>query len=196
MKVKEFVKLEKRLLPDLPGFAIKRSLMFMVPVGDILRGIDFDPSGFDKRAFYVEVFAMPLFVPTKYLSFNFGDRLRFAGIDGFDADDPELLGKLKAAIRQDAGASLAQAGAGLEFADLARTKSMGNPHTPKAIAFALARAGRTEEAIGVIDQLLPHLDLESHWQRDIDTLCRTLKAKLLKSPVGAGGLETWKRDCP
>ena len=50
MKVKEFVKLENRLLPDLPGFAIKRSLMFMVPVGILLRTFADHPSGFEQEA--------------------------------------------------------------------------------------------------------------------------------------------------
>ena len=53
MRAKDFVTLEKRLLPNLPNFTIKGPLLFIVPIGHTLRGFHFDGSSFDKKAFYV-----------------------------------------------------------------------------------------------------------------------------------------------
>jgi hypothetical protein len=46
---KEFVAIEKRLLPDFPGFAVKGTLMFIQPLGNTLRGFHWEPSAFSKR---------------------------------------------------------------------------------------------------------------------------------------------------
>ena len=78
MTTKEFVSLEKRLLPELPGFAIKGPLMLIRPVECMLRGISFEGSSFDKTSFYVTMFVMPLCVPTNHLYLNFGSRVRRA----------------------------------------------------------------------------------------------------------------------
>src|SRR5207249_2828862 len=75
MTTKEFIALAKSLMLDLPGFTFKGRLMFIKPVKQVLRGICFEPSAFDKRAFYVNVFALPLCVPTRHLYFNFGKRV-------------------------------------------------------------------------------------------------------------------------
>ena len=76
MKTREFVNLEKRLLQDLPGFAIKGSLMFISPVGHTLRGFCFDTSGFDKRAFYLWSLFMPPVCAFKICSFYFWAKTR------------------------------------------------------------------------------------------------------------------------
>ena len=70
MTTKEFIALEKSLLPDLPDFAVKGPLMFIPPAERLLRGISFEGSSFDKTSFYVTVFVMPLCIPTKHLYFN------------------------------------------------------------------------------------------------------------------------------
>src|ERR1700730_11760587 len=102
MKTKEFVAIEKALLPELPDFAIKGSMMLMRPVEYVLRGICFEGSDFDKTSFCVNVFALPPCVPTKHLYFIFGSRLRIAGADRWNANDPDVIAELGEAIRRDA----------------------------------------------------------------------------------------------
>jgi hypothetical protein len=51
LTTREFVSLEKSLLPELPGFAIKGPLMFIPPAERLLRGISFEGSSFDKTSF-------------------------------------------------------------------------------------------------------------------------------------------------
>src|SRR5215469_13812914 len=98
MKIKDFVALEKRLLPALPGFAIKRDLMFIPPVDHTLCGFSFESSGFDKAAFYVGAFFLPLCVPRKYFSFNLGHRVG----SGWEISNPALECELASAMQKDA----------------------------------------------------------------------------------------------
>src|ERR1022692_1005569 len=103
MTTKQLVALETSLLPELPGFAIKGWLMLLHPLGSLLRGICFERSGFDKHAFYPNVFVMPLCVPTPHVTLNFGFRLRDQrGMDGWDIETPGVAGELLASIKAEA----------------------------------------------------------------------------------------------
>ena len=95
MTTKEFVSLEKSLLPEFPGFAIKGPLMFIPPAERLLRGISFEGSSFDKTSFSVSMFVMPLCVPTKHLYLNFGNRVRHkGGGDRWNMEMPNLVTEL------------------------------------------------------------------------------------------------------
>jgi hypothetical protein len=193
MKTKQFVAIQTKLLPELPGFAIKGNMLLMCPVEEILRGIYFEGSDFDQSSFYVNVFALPLCVPTKHLYFNFGNRLRIAGADRWNATVPKELAELGTVIRRDAVPFLLRTESLLGFVEVAKSSSSVNPHTPMAIAFSLARAGRTDEAAIVLDQLLPQLDLKVAWQREIADQVTALRAKLAANPSEAlQQLEAWK----
>jgi hypothetical protein len=70
----------------------------------------------------------------------------------------------------------------LDFAEMARSFSFSNPHTPRAIGFALARAGRSNEAVHVLDQVLTQMDREVQWQRAIANQSKYLRDKLIADP--------------
>jgi hypothetical protein len=194
MTTRQFVAIEKTLVPELPGFAIKGSLIFARPIKEVLRGINFEGSGFDKTSFYVTVFALPLCVPTTHLYFLIGNRLRIGGADRWNSSNPDELAELGGVIKRDAVPFLSAAESLLGFVELAQSFS-GNPHTPKLIAFALARAGRFGDAISVLDQLLPHLDLKVEWQSEIAELAKTLRAKLVSDPEEAQQqLKAWEAE--
>jgi len=193
MKKKEFETLGRRLLPDLPGFAVKGELLFAQPIAQILRGVCFDRS-IDTRSFYVEVFVQPLFVPSKHLVFNFGRRLG-GGCRSWNADAPDVIAELSAELRRDALPFLSHVESVLDFVEVAKSFSSANPHTPKAIAFALARAGQTSQAVEVLDQLLSQLDLNVAWQREIADQAKALKAKLVTNPIEAQQqLDAWEAE--
>jgi hypothetical protein len=196
MTTNKFVSLEKQLLPDLSGFAIKGRLMFMPPVESVLRGIHFEGSAFDKTSFSVTVFVMPLCVPTEYLYFNFGKRLRH-GAKGalWQIGEPDMLVELTSAVKLQAVPFLSRVESLLDFVEVARSFSSGNPHTPRAIAFALARAGQSGPAAVVLDKLLNRLDMSVAWQRQIAEQATNLKAKLVASPAEARQqLESWEAE--
>jgi hypothetical protein len=192
---KEFVALEKALLPELPGFAIKGSLMLMPPVQRLLRGVSFEGSSFDKTTFYATVFVMPLCVPTNYLYFLFGDRIRHkSGADGWNIRESNVIVELGAALKQRALPFLSRAKSLVDFVEVAKDFA-GNPHTPKAIGFALAQAGHVDQAVDVLGQLLGQVDLNVGWQREIAAQAGALRAQLIADPAGAQQqLETWETE--
>jgi hypothetical protein len=192
----EFVSLEKKLLPVLPGFAIKGSLIFVPPVRKLLRGISFEGSSFDKASFYINFFVFPLCVPTEHLYFNFGNRVRKRnGGDRWSKEDPKLVEELRDALKQQALPFLSRAKDLAGFAELAASFSSRNPHTATAIGFALARASRSNQAVEVLGQLQTQLDLSVEWQRAIGDLSKHLRAKLITDPEGAQQqLEAWEGE--
>ncbi len=60
---------------NLPDFSIKGHLIYHTEIDLILRGLSFEDSAFDANTFNIYVFVQPLFLPTQYLWFNFGERL-------------------------------------------------------------------------------------------------------------------------
>src|SRR6266478_3637986 len=169
MTTKEFIALEKSLLPDLPGFTVSGRVMFVPPVKHTLRGVSFDPSAFDKKSFSTTVFVMPLFIPSKHLTLNFADRVRHKGKgDRWSIDMPELSAQLSTALKQQAVPFLYSLESLQDFISMAQQslgdvsgrRSFKNPHTLQAIAYALARAGRCQQARDALDELLQQLDLK------------------------------------
>jgi polygalacturonase len=70
-----------------------------------LRGLYFEGSSFDGKSFYVWTFVLPLFVPTKHVSFNLGKRLRaLGGADRWNAGCAERV--IKAAPAPNRGRRL------------------------------------------------------------------------------------------
>jgi len=195
MKTKEFLSIEKTLLQSMPGFSIKGRLMLMSPMKHILRGIWFDGSDFDTNSFYATYFVMPLCIPTKHLILSFGNRLRYSGGDRWNVNDPNALAGLSATIVRDAVPFLSRAESLLGFVEVAKTFSNANPHTAKAIAFSLARAGHVDEAVSVLNQLLLRLDLNVAWQQEMADLAKDLKTKLVANPSEAQQqLEAWEAE--
>jgi hypothetical protein len=68
---------------------------------------------------------------------------------------------------------------------MAKQTSLKNPHTLRAIAFALALEGKSQEAIKVIDDLMSGLDRKSTWQVELGGMADNLKAKLIENPAKA-----------
>jgi hypothetical protein len=193
----EFVSLEKRLLEDLPGFAIRGRLMFIPPAASILRGVNFEGSSFDKTSFSATMFVMLLCVPTNHLHLSFASPVRHdGGGDRWSAAMPHLTKELSAALRAQALPYLSSVQSLDDFVKLAMSRSFtGNPQTLRAIAFALARAGRANEAIGAFDALLNRIDLKVDWQAEIADQARTLRAKLVANPEEARRqLEAWEAE--
>lgn len=193
MTTKEFVLLEKRLLPSFPGFAVKGRLMFIPPVEHTLRGFNFEPSGFNKKALYITSFFLPLCVPKKYLSYEFGNRLKGTG---WRADMADLETVLTAAMQKEVPFlnSLQTPSDVLEAIKL-RVRDSKNPYHHEAAAYVLARIGEVSEAVAALDRLLQLLDLNVGWQRDMADRARALKSQLVSDPAAAQKqLDVWEAE--
>lgn len=76
------------LLPDLPGFAVRRSLLFANLIGLLPTGIAFDASGFEADGAYAEAFVQPLYEPSDGIDLSYGRRLGGARFWRIDPADP------------------------------------------------------------------------------------------------------------
>lgn len=196
MTTKQLVAIEKEILPELPGFTIKGRLMFFSRIEQVLRGLYFDSSGFDKKSFYVEMFALPLCVPTKDIYFNFGKRMRHANaIDGWSRDEPTLIESLRSAVKANAVPFLSKVQSLEDFVEVEKSFAQGTPHSRQAIAFGLARLGKGKEATRVLDELLDQIDQNVPWQVEIADQALLLKTKLENNPEDAQSqLGHWEHE--
>lgn len=210
MKKKEFEAIGKRLLPHLPGFAVKGPLLFLQPVGHTLRAICFNGS-IDPRSFYVQIFLEPLFVPSEHIGFNIGWRLRggTGGSSSWNADAPNLIPELIAALGREALPFLSRVHSPRDVAEVASAihpvkgpiaqetvpYTSGDPIKQQAIAYALARDGDVAEAGEALDRLVNLLHEEVPWQHEIAERARVLKSQLLRDPAAARRqLDVWEAE--
>jgi hypothetical protein len=156
----------KHLLPVLPGFVARRSLVYRRPLGYLLHGISVDTSSFTSSRIHVTAFVQPLFVPVDTLSYTFGFRL---GDDFWDVDedDPDPTFAAIAEAARDAAVPFFD-----ELADLDRfcelipkwaaaqprkllsLGSLDDPVVTEALAFAEILRGRKEEAVRLLEQTI------------------------------------------
>ncbi len=164
----------KRLLPSLPGFGVSRTILFRQPLNPVLRGFAFEDSGFDGTVVYVWVFVLPLYVPSKHLTFTLGHRLenrkglfersgRWVLAD--PPDDTEINSMVKAMqtkgipyldrldTPQDIVENLTMA-----------TKLFGNIFVEQAIAFSLAKLGKLDAARDKLESLRRAVKPTDPWQ--------------------------------
>jgi hypothetical protein len=89
VKGREIERLARRhLLPALPGFVVRRSLVYRRPLAYFLCGLSFDTSSFTGSRIFVEAFVQPLYTPYDDLIYTFGFRLgdEFWDVDGQNPD--------------------------------------------------------------------------------------------------------------
>ena len=175
MRAKEFIELEKRLLRSLPaGLAIKERMCFISPVRGTLRGFYFDPSRFDRKAFYVYMFFLPLCAPLTDIHLTFGHRIG----GSWKVDEPGCEEELTRRM-QDEMAFLRD----LETPrDVARAlepfASLGNPHCREAFAYSLIQAGDGKAAARALSSLLAGIDTTAPWQPEIASRVSGMQGKL------------------
>lgn len=210
MKKKEFEAIGKRLLPDLPGFAVKGDLLLLRPLGHTLRGICFNRS-IDPRSFYMEIFLQPLFVPFPCIAFSIGWRLRRASgrSDSWSADDPHLIEELRVGLTREAVPFLSRIQTPQDVADAACTVSRfggtvkqgvmahasNNARDQEIIAYALARAGEVARACDVLDRLVTTSTAGVPWKCELVDRAAALKSQLLNDPAAAQRqLDAWEAE--
>jgi len=199
MKKKECEQLGKKLQIELPGFTVRGWMMFMEPIGHILRAIVFDTSQWTADQFYVHVIAQPLFVPTENLVLSLGWRLG-GGCHSWDRRSPNLLKDLANALQREAMPFLTRIKSPVDIAQTARiigvkSPGEGGPYIQEAIAYGFAYEGDTAQAIRWLDAMEPSLDVHVGWQRETARRTQLLKHKLLADPLDARQqLETWENE--
>jgi hypothetical protein len=172
--------------------------MFIQPLGDTLRGFHWEPSAFSKTDFYVNVFFLPLYLPTKHLHFTFGHRV--GRNKRWTADSAELANALSSEMLKElpflsmlrTAKDVAKA---LEPLTKPNEAGYVNPHSCEALAYTLVRAGETTEAVDLIERLLKKANLAVDWEREIASRAQLIKDNLLEKPEKAKELlAEWKSE--
>jgi len=200
MRTKDFRVLQERLLPSFPGFATKGPLIFVSPVAHTLRGFSFEPSSFDKKPFYVTVFFLPMCVPTKHLTFNFGHRVRKNGSGRWRVDDPGFENILIMAMQKEVSFLLGlrtprDVANALEQLIKPIESGYVNPHTLEALAYMLIQAGETVSATKAIDTLLRRTNRSVLWEDKVASRAQFIGAMLAKRTEAAREeLNSWESE--
>jgi hypothetical protein len=156
----------KHLLPALPGFAARRSLVYRRPLDEFLRGLSFDTSAFASGRIFVTAFVQPLFVPFDTLFYTFGFRL---GDDFWDVNeqDPEpAFVAIADAARRDAlpffeqladvdrFCELVPEWATAEPKKLKSLQSLDDPVVTEALGYAKLLRGRKDEGVRLLERTI------------------------------------------
>jgi hypothetical protein len=156
----------KQLLPVLPGFAARRSLVYRRPLDEFLRGLSFDTSAFASGRIFVTAFVQPLFVPSDSLFYTFGFRL---GDDFWDVNeqDPEpVFAAIADATRLDAlpffeqladvdgFCELVPEWATAEPKKLKSLQSLDDPVVTEALGYAELLRGRKDEGVRLLERTI------------------------------------------
>lgn len=168
----------------------------MRPIEHTLRGFCFESHSYEAKLFYVWVFFLPLFVPTKHISFSLGNRI--AGRDGerWNADAPNVVTDLRVALKRDGLPFLRGLRSARDVAhaaqSLGRSQSL---YVQQAIAYALAYAGEAKRAVKALEALISAADMTVPWQKEIAERAMDLKLSLCtESSDALRKLETWKTE--
>ena len=167
MKGRQIERLARKLLlPVLPEFAVRGSLVYRRPVGELLYALSFDTPSFTSSRIFVEAFVQPLFVPVDGLWFTFGDRLgETRRAEWWDADEENpdpAFAAIAEVVRRDALPFFSQLD-GLDgfceviprWASARRKKlkslqSVDDPVVLEALGYAELLRGRKDEALQLL----------------------------------------------
>ena len=167
MKAAEIKRLYAPLQPLLPQFKQQGPLLYLIGPDGLLKGLYIEDSGFDKNAFYLWAFFLPLYVPTQHVSFTFGKRLangkRWNNVDG-----EALARELTRAVLDEAIPFLGQADTPQQFAERVErfVENARDPYVARAKAYSLARCGNAQGAVAELrnlNSLLRSMDGMAPW---------------------------------
>lgn len=185
MTTKEFIAIEKRLLASFPGFVTKGALMFIQPLNHTLRGFQFEPSAFSKKDFYVNVFFLPLCIPTRHVHFTFGHRLARGHSERWSVDQPDLEVALRTEMQKDLSFLTNLSTPKGVMKALEPFAKRDNPHSHEALAYVFAQADEVKAALDAIAALLKLTDTTVPWQQEVAFRAQSIRAKLLADPEDA-----------
>ena len=170
MKKHQFHKLCEGLTVHLPGFTVGGWLLIQAIDHGILRGFSCDPSEFDPDKFALVAFALPLFVPTRHVHFNFGFRLKDAGNRDrwWSLAESDLVTALLETIRSQGLPFLAGYNTPGQFANsFQKSGNEVDPYLREAVGFSHANHGDFSAALASLASLAGSLEAGIPWHAPI-----------------------------
>jgi hypothetical protein len=201
MTKKEFFLIGTQLQKTFPEFIAFKDLLLLNPLGDILRGIAFQGSGWDKHSFCAWQFVFPLWKLVEKggdISMSFGSEP--LGLNKcercFDKRVPDFEQELIFLIKEQALPFLNSIQTNEDFLNNLDPKYLDtDPYDKEAQAYARIRIEDFPGALKALDELIGMLDFRLEWEYPIAERARLLKEKILRDPAEAQAqLEAWKEE--
>jgi hypothetical protein len=196
MNTKETTAILKRFLPDLPGFAVKERLLFIQPLGHVLRGAFFDRSS-SRWGLSARIFVQPLCSRSDRLWFEVGWMLT-GGLATFKTDAPDYMSNVLAGLKREAlpywTKSETPQGAAEAVTALGLT---GVLFYWAVIGYLWARAGDVQRALPALERTLDFLGDTPIWvwERDMKQRTELLHDLLVADAAGAQRqLDIWEKQ--
>jgi hypothetical protein len=188
------------LLPFLPGFTHKRRLLYKTPVGEILQAFIIDSSGHTKDKVVVHCFVLPLYVPDKYVSLNFGFRMRDprTNSEAWDLNDIDVaLHHMATAMQREGVRFLDPVHTPGDFvAYAARTwEGVRTEHMLESLGYSQIRIGAYHDATKSLTEGQAQLDRSVDWQRETSDRLHLMLQYLSSGAFDRAQLqlESWRR---
>ena len=195
MTKKQFERLGEEIAAENARLVVTGPLVFQKPLKHFLRGLCFDGSSFSKDRFYIQVFAMPLYVPHDHIAFTLGNRIRCGRSEGWDNHSGSLLVDLKIAFHQQAEPWLADHDELSKCVDKLSSQGDGNPNHAIAAAFGELLLGKTSKAMRSIESLIQRVDRTVKWQQVIAEQAQHIEGLVRESEIKAREqLEAWEQE--
>jgi hypothetical protein len=142
MKKKEVDGVINRIIDEMgekgSHFVVQSEIAFLSPISECYRGFCINPSQLDKSSFDVEIFLLPVYVPTKMFHFTIGWSLH-SGIQSWNATRTQEIARR---LARDAMPLLERATHGRKLLNaLLSLKKDGVIKVLEAIVVAAARTG-------------------------------------------------------
>ena len=180
---------------------VSRGVVCKRPLIPILRGFAFDDSEFDTEIVYVWVFVLPLYVPTKHLTFTFGHRLenRTGLLKSSDrwrlsaTPDPAEITSMLDAMRSKGTRFLDSLSDPQSLIDhlTPATRLVGNIFVKEAIAYSFARVGKLDEARRRLEDLCRSVKQSDPWRHIAGNAAQLLAAVNAGQDETDAQLEAW-----
>jgi hypothetical protein len=166
MRTKDVERLAKiYLLPHLPGFIFHKKLLYISPIEQILRGVFFDSSAYERWTFVIEAFVQPLYIPEEHCHFTFGGRLGNLGggaenwwtID--ETNEEQVMKDVLHALQSEALPFLQSVKSPNDFAKKYEREARDpGIHYMEAVSYSLVIAGKYRKAMKILNRNLKALD--------------------------------------
>lgn len=167
------------------------SVGFLKPLNDFYRGFCINPSQLSKDSFNVEVFFIPLFLPTKVLYFNLGWTLGGRS----KTWTARSIDEIALALKKDALPVLRKIVTHESFLDAVKRYGATNDfYTLQAIAASAALSDNRKMLIAAYEEMKERLGQSAYpWQNELLDRVKLMNENFDKKATLFESFESWKR---
>lgn len=191
--------LKTHVLPDLPGWAVKGTTLFMRPIGIVFRAVTLQASAYGGGSFYVSASARPMYLPPE--SFGgvlFGDRIGAEEVrTGAETVFAKRLRRLIDGPATHLIDDYAEPERIVKNADL----RAGDPYRLEAVGYSLAWIGKYDAALPPLERAIEGLreyvqrPIHGDWGEAVLERIGRFRVLLMTDPAQAKAqLERWAQQ--